>query len=136
MKTFIVIMWLSLTFSFCIDKALSQGKPRKTIAIETAKPFDVNEYKEWKRIEFEGFSLYIPKEFNLKEFRGVDGGGWWYEGSNFLFSISSGRVQDAPLISDEERPNYKEKFTKIGNILVRMWFYEDKTPPEPFADHP
>jgi hypothetical protein len=136
MKTLIVIGWLSITLGFCVEKVSSQGKPPKTITVETTKPFDLNGYKEWKKVEFTDFSLYVPKEFKLQEFRGVDGGGWRHVSPNFLFSISSGWVQDAPFISDEKRPSYKEKFTRIGKVLVRLWFYEDKTPPEPFVNHP
>jgi len=136
MKTLIVIVWLSIILGFCVDTVSSQDKPRKTIVVETAKNFDLNEYKEWKRVEFTGFSMYVPKEFKFEEFKGVDGNGWRYESPKFLFSVSSGWVQDAPLVSDEKRPNYKEKFTRIGNTLVRLWFYEDKTPPKPFVNHP
>lgn len=136
MKTLVAVTWLSITLAFCVLAISAQDKPRKTVTVETVKPFDLNEYRDWKKVEFKGFSIYVPKEFELKEFRGVDGGGWRHESPDLRFIITSGFISDAPLTSDQKRPYYKEKFVRIGNISVRLWFYKDETPPDKFANSP
>src|SRR5688572_13306172 len=98
MKMLIAVAWFSMTFTFCVGIVAAQDKPRKPITVETQKPFEVNEYKDWKRVEFNKFSFYVPKEFKLEKRDGIDTINWVFESENFIFIISSGSfVSTAPL---------------------------------------
>lgn len=93
--------------------------------VEEIKPFNINEYKQWQKINLGEISFYASKEIKIGKRQGIDSPYWTYTSNDLTLSVYAGPYSPKP--GGEKRlPSYSDKIVYIDKVLAWVWFYEEE----------
>jgi hypothetical protein len=115
---------LAIIFASSIIPCLAQKNADESSPIETVKPFDAKNYKDWQEIKlFNKFSFYIPPSLKKKEFKGIHGVDYDFIDENLSLNIDTDLAAGYPTF-EKQYPSYWEKYVWIDGAFAWIWSFE------------
>lgn len=110
-----LLIFLSLSTNF--------GQTGQKTSIEKVK-IRKSDYKDWRKVELNNLSFYIPKELKKQEAKCIDGGCYLFKSEELKLSIDVNSAAGFPTY-EKKKPAYSEKFFQIDNAKACIWSVEN-----------
>ncbi|MGI9055549.1 MAG: hypothetical protein ACR2F2_07075 [Pyrinomonadaceae bacterium] len=96
------------------------------IQVEAEQTFDVNDYKDWQKINLSKISFYLPSDFKENKERKPyhPRQAFLYENEDFTLGIDLSNSAYYPGDSDKELPSYCERYVWIDEAFGYIWHFK------------
>lgn len=123
MKVFFQI--LCLVFMLLVfSMSLTAQTPTPQNNFEIIEPPDLNNYKDWQKVYFVEFSMYVPQCFQIETIANFEGGIRAYKNDEYNLRIYISSYAPRPSRVEERYENYKDKKIFIDNDFAWTWSYK------------
>lgn len=123
----IMICFFVMGFSFVAIVAQNEKKSSKDILHEGIKTFNINDYRDWKKFELQGYSFYTPQ--GVKKIGGKqcdDSTCYEFKGENFLILTDDSIDSYHPRSIQKSYQSYKDKTFWIGKAYAWFWSFQEE----------
>jgi hypothetical protein len=90
---------------------------------QTAKPFQLSDYNDWKKIDLKFFSFYVPSDTKKNKIQCIDSDCDVFENPKFRLTIDIGQSAFRPH-KGVKNSSYKDKYVLIDGVTTWIWSYK------------